>query len=170
KEDLWIASSSGGTDVCTAFILGSPILPVYAGELQCRGRGADIKSFNMAGESVIEDISELVLTKPFPSMPIYFWNDDDGSRLQESSFDMFPSILLHGDYLKITDRGTCVIYGRSDATINRGGIRIGTSEIYRAVDQVPTVSDSLIVDIPDQEGESFVPLFVVMKDGYQLTD
>lgn len=170
KEDLWIASSSGGTDVCTAFILGSPILPVYAGELQCRGLGADIKSFNMAGESVIEDIGELVLTKPFPSMPIYFWNDEDGSRLQESYFDMFPGIWRHGDYLKITDRGTCVIYGRSDATINRGGIRIGTSEIYRAVDQVPTVSDSLIVDIPDQEGESFVPLFVVMKDGYQLTD
>src|SRR5699024_1417830 len=119
---------------------------------------------------VIEDIGELVLTKPFPSMPIYFWNDEDGSRLQESYFDMFTGIWRHGDYLKITDRGTCVIYGRSDATINREGIGICTSEIYRAVDQVPTVSDSLIVDIPDQEGESFVPLFVVMKDGYQLTD
>src|SRR5699024_5833565 len=95
---------------------------------------------------------------------------EDGSRLQERYFDMFPGIWRHGDYLKITDRGTCVIYGRSDATINRGGIRIGTSEIYRAVDQVPTVSDSLIVDIPDQEGESFVPLFNVMKDRYQIKD
>src|SRR5699024_3926449 len=110
------------------------------------------------------------LNKLFHSMPIYFLNDEDGSRHQESYFDMFPGIWRHGDYLKITDRGRCVSYGRSDATINRGGTRIGTSEIYRAVDQVPTVSDSLIVDIPDQEGESFVPLFVVMKDGYQLTD
>src|SRR5699024_898120 len=112
----------------------------------------------------------LVLTEPFPSMPIYFWNDQDGVRLHESYFDVYPGIWRHGDYLKITDRHTCVIYGRSDATINRGGIRIGTSEIYRAVDQISQVADSLIVDIPKNDGDSFVPLFVVMKEGYPLTD
>ncbi|MBY7142166.1 acetoacetate--CoA ligase [Virgibacillus sp. NKC19-3] len=170
KEDLWIASSSGGTDVCTAFILGAPILPVYAGELQCRGLGAKIESFNDNGEPEIEEVGELVLTEPFPSMPIYFWNDADGSRLHDSYFDMYPGIWRHGDYLKITDRGTCVIYGRSDATINRGGVRIGTSEIYRAVDQIKEIADSLIVDIPTNNSDSFTPLFVVMADGYKLTD
>src|SRR5699024_700202 len=143
KKDLWIASACGGTDVCTAFILGVPILPVYAGELQCRGLGAKIESYNDDANPQIEEVGELVLTEPFPSMPIYFWNDADGSRLRESYFDVFPGIWRHGDYLKITDRHTCVIYGRSDATINRGGIRIGTSEIYRAVDHVNEVSDSL---------------------------
>ncbi|MUK89437.1 acetoacetate--CoA ligase [Ornithinibacillus sp. L9] len=170
KDDLWIASASGGTDVCTAFILGVPTLPVYAGELQCRGLGAKIESFNDHGQPRMEEVGELVLTEPFPSMPIYFWNDRDGSRLHDSYFDMFPGIWRHGDYLKITKRGTCVIYGRSDATINRGGIRIGTSEIYRAVDQVKEVSDSLIVDIPRKNGDSFVPLFVIMKDGNELTE
>ncbi|WP_188455986.1 acetoacetate--CoA ligase [Virgibacillus oceani] len=170
KKDLWIASVSGGTDVCTAFILGSPILPVYAGELQCRGLGAKIESFNDNALPEIEAVGELVLTEPFPSMPIYFWNDDDGSRLHDSYFDDFPGIWRHGDYLKVTDRNTCVIYGRSDATINRGGVRIGTSEIYSAVDQVKQVADSLIVDVPDSNGDSFVPLFVVMKDDLELTE
>ncbi|MBU8565229.1 acetoacetate--CoA ligase [Virgibacillus pantothenticus] len=170
KKDLWIASASGGTDVCTAFILGVPTLPVYAGELQCRGLGAKIESFNDNGKPVIEEVGELVLTEPFPSMPIYFWNDPDGSRLKESYFNVFPGIWRHGDYLKITKRKTCVIYGRSDATINRGGVRIGTSEIYRAVDHIPEIADSLIVDIPQPNSDSFVPLFVVMKDGCQLTD
>ncbi|WP_217587249.1 acetoacetate--CoA ligase [Lentibacillus saliphilus] len=169
KEDLWIASASGGTDVCTAFILGVPTLPVYAGELQCRGLGASIESFNEEGQPLIEDVGELVLTEPFPSMPIYFWNDQDGSRMHDSYFDMYPEVWRHGDYLKITDRATCVIYGRSDATINRGGIRIGTSEIYRAVDQVTGIADSLIVDIP-QEDDSAVLLFVQMKPGQALTD
>src|SRR5699024_1916329 len=170
KKDLWIASASGGTDVCTAFILGAPILPVHAGELQCRGLGAKIESFNDEGKPVIEEVGELVLTEPFPSMPIYFWNDPDGSRLHESYFDEFPGIWRHGDYLKITDRLTCVIYGRSDATINRGGVRIGTSEIYRAGDQVSAVAANLIVDIQDHKGSSFVPLFVIMKDDKELTD
>ncbi|WP_163971469.1 acetoacetate--CoA ligase [Oceanobacillus halotolerans] len=169
KSDLWIASVSGGTDVCTAFVLGAPILPVYAGELQCRGLGAKIECFNDEGEAQIEEVGELVLTKPFPSMPIYFWNDEDGSRLKNSYFDVFPGIWRHGDYVKITDHGSCVIYGRSDATINRGGVRIGTSEIYRAVDQIKEIADSLIVDIPLGKGESFVPLFVLMKEGQILT-
>ncbi|MFC3041692.1 acetoacetate--CoA ligase [Virgibacillus xinjiangensis] len=170
KEDLWIASVSGGTDVCTAFILGAPTLPVYAGELQCRGLGAKLESYSEQGTPRIEEVGELVLTEPFPSMPIYFWNDPDGTRLYHSYFDVFPGIWCHGDYLKITERGTGVIYGRSDATINRGGIRIGSSEIYRAVDQVNEVEDSLIVDIPDGEGSSSTPLFIVMKDGATLTD
>src|SRR5690625_762751 len=170
KKDLWISSVSGGTDVCTAFILGAPILSVYAGELQCRGLGAKIESFSYDGKPKINEVGELVLTEPLPSMPIYFWNDTDGSRLHESYFDMFPGIWRHGDYLKITDRGTCVIYGRSDATINRGGIRIGTSEIYRAVDQISDIADSLIVDIPVKDGGSIVPLFVVMAEGKELTE
>ncbi|QKY71075.1 acetoacetate--CoA ligase [Lentibacillus sp. CBA3610] len=170
KEDLWIASASGGTDVCTAFILGSPTLPVYAGELQCRGLGAKIESFDDNANPQIEEVGELVLTEPFPSMPIYFWNDEDGSRLRDSYFDVFPGIWRHGDYLKVTDRHTCVIYGRSDATINRGGIRIGTSEIYRAVDHVSEVSDSLIVDVPKGDGDSCTPLFILMKEGKELTD
>lgn len=171
KKDLWIASASGGTDVCTAFILGAPILPVYAGELQCRGLGAKIESFTDEGQPQIDEVGELVLTKPFPSMPIYFWNDEDGSRLHDSYFNVFDDIWRHGDYLKITDRQTCVIYGRSDATINRGGIRIGTSEIYRAVDYVRQVADSLIVDIPKNNGaDSYTPLFVTMQNGEELTE
>ena len=169
KQDVWIASASGGTDVCTAFISGTPILPVYAGELQCRALGAKIESFSDDGNPQIEEVGELVLTKPFPSMPIYFWGDPDGSRLYDSYFDVFPGIWCHGDYLKVTDRHTCVIYGRSDATINRAGIRIGTSEIYRAVDQVKAVADSLIVDIP-KGNDSETPLFVQMKEGYELTE
>lgn len=172
KEDLWIASVSGGTDVCTAFILGVPILPVYAGELQCRGLGAKIESFDEGGEAHLEEVGELVLTELFPPMPIYFWNDPDGKRMHDSYFDVYPGIWRHGDYLKITKRHTCVIYGRSDATINRGGVRIGTSEIYRAVDHVKEVADSLIVDIPRDDadsGNSFVPLFVVIKDGHTLS-
>jgi acetoacetyl-CoA synthetase len=170
KKDLWIASVSGGTDVCTAFILGSPVLPVHAGELQCRGLGAKVESFDDAGDPRLNEVGELVLTEPFPSMPIYFWNDAGGSRLYESYFSLYDGIWSHGDYIKVTDRGTCVIYGRSDATINRGGIRIGTSEIYRAVDKIPEVADSLIVDIPSPSGDSVTPLFVLLKDGYQLTD
>lgn len=170
KEDLSIASISGGTDVCTAFILGVPTLPVYAGELQCRGLGAKVESYDDYANPQINEVGELVLTEPFPAMPIYLWNDEDGTRMHDSYFDMYPGIWRHGDYIKITERGTCVIYGRSDATINRGGIRIGTSEIYRAVDQIKEIDDSLIVDIPLENGDSFVPLFVLMKDDHKLTD
>lgn len=170
KRDLWIASISGGTDMCTAFILGAPILPVHAGELQCRGLGAKIESFSDDARSLVNEIGELVITEPMPSMPIYFLNDDDGSRLHESYFDMFPGVWRHGDFLKVTERGSCVIYGRSDATINRGGIRIGTSEIYRAVDHIDDIVDSLIVEIPVEDNESIVPLFVIMEEGTTLTD
>ncbi|MCF3944793.1 acetoacetate--CoA ligase [Oceanobacillus alkalisoli] len=169
KADLWIASVSGGTDVCTAFVIGAPILPVYAGELQCRGLGAKVESFDEAGLAHIDEVGELVLTEPFPAMPIFFWDDAAGTRLYESYFDLYDGIWSHGDYIKVTNRGTCVIYGRSDATINRGGIRIGTSEIYRAVDKIPEIEDSLIVDIPSPSGDSITPLFIVLKEGYELT-
>lgn len=170
KEDLWIASVSGGTDVCTAFVTGAPILPVYAGELQCRGLGAKIESFDENGIAHINEVGELVLTAPFPSMPIYFWNDSDGARLHESYFALYDGIWSHGDYIKITERGSCVIYGRSDATINQGGIRIGTAEIYRAIDYIPEIEDSLIIDIPSPSRDSITPLFVVLKEGFELTD
>ncbi|MFD1453422.1 acetoacetate--CoA ligase [Oceanobacillus sojae] len=170
KNDIWLSSVSGGTDVCTAFLLGSPILPVYAGEIQCAGLGAKIESFDEDGNALTNEIGELVLTAPFPSMPIYFWNDESGFRMYHSYFDTFPGVWCHGDYIKLTDRNTAIIYGRSDATINRGGIRIGTSEIYRAADQVKAVENSLMVDLPQGNGDSITPLFVVLKDGEELTE
>ncbi|MFD1065139.1 acetoacetate--CoA ligase [Oceanobacillus locisalsi] len=170
KDDIFVSSASGGTDVCTAFLLGSPTLPVYAGEIQCPGLGAKIESFDADGNALTNEIGELVLTAPFPSMPIYFWNDESGLRMYHSYFDTFPGIWCHGDYIKLTDRNTAVIYGRSDATINRGGIRIGTSEIYRVTDYVAAVEDSLIIDLPKGNGDSITPLFVVVKDGGELTE
>ncbi|WP_040983434.1 acetoacetate--CoA ligase [Oceanobacillus jeddahense] len=170
KNDIWVSSVSGGTDVCTAFLLGSPTQPVYAGEIQCAGLGAKIESFDEDGNSIIDEIGELVLTAPFPSMPIYFWNDESGLRMYHSYFDTFPGVWCHGDYIKLTKRNTTVIYGRSDATINRGGVRIGTSEIYRVTDEVTAVKDSLIVDLPRENGDSITALFVVLKDEEKLTD
>ncbi|BAC12460.1 acetoacetyl-CoA synthetase [Oceanobacillus iheyensis HTE831] len=170
KKDIWVSSVSGGTDVCTAFLLGSPTLPVYAGELQCSGLGAKVESFDSNGNSLVNEIGELVLTKPFPCMPIFFWNDDDGMRMYHSYFDTYRGVWCHGDYIKITEKGTSIIYGRSDATINRGGIRIGTSEIYRAVDQIEEVEDSLMIDLPQTNGDSITPLFVVMKNSKPFTD
>ena len=170
KQDLWLASVSGGTDVCTAFVGGCPLLPVHAGRIQCRALGADVRAFDENGNPVIGELGELVITKPMPSMPIYFWNDPEGKRYFESYFDMYPGVWRHGDWIKIQPDGSCQIYGRSDSTINRGGVRIGTSEIYRAVESVPEVSDSLVVDISDEKGKSSLLLFVVLKDGVQLTD
>lgn len=170
KSDVWLFSTSGGTDVCTAFIGGSPLLPVRTEELQARALGAALRAFNDNGEEVIEEIGELVITEPMPSMPIYFWNDEDGSRYKSSYFDVYPGIWRHGDFIKITSRGSGIIYGRSDATINRGGIRMGTSDIYNALDGIPELLDSLIVDIPIGNGQSYMPLFVVLKKGAELTD
>lgn len=169
KQDLLLASASGGTDVCSAFILGCPILPVYSGELQCRGLGCAIEAFDDVGQKTA-DIGELVLTKPIPSMPIYFWNDPENHRYTDSYFDHYPGIWRHGDYLSINERGGCVIYGRSDATINRGGVRMGTSEIYSAIEKLSEVSDSLIVDIPISSEQSVMPLFIVLKEGEALTE
>ncbi|WP_243387925.1 acetoacetate--CoA ligase [Bacillus kexueae] len=170
KEDVWLFSTSGGTDLCTAFVGGAPYLPVHAGELQARALGAAVYAYNDQGESLIDDIGELVITKPMPSMPIYFWNDPSNERYTDSYFDTYPGIWRHGDFIKITQQGSCIIYGRSDATINRGGIRMGTSEIYNALESISQIQDSLVVDIPISEDQSYMPIFVVLKDGEALQD
>ncbi|WP_349774464.1 acetoacetate--CoA ligase [Mesobacillus maritimus] len=170
KKDVWLYSTSGGTDVCSGFVGGSALLPVYRGEIQARSLGVAVQAYNDAGKAVYDEIGELVVTEPMPSMPIYFWNDETGERYRNSYFDVFPDVWRHGDFIKISPKGSSVIYGRSDATINRGGIRMGTSEIYSALEVIPTVVDSLIIDIPLNEENSFMPLFVVLKEGVELTD
>ncbi len=168
--DTWLFSTSGGTDVCTAFVGGVPTLPVYLGELQARALGADLHAYGPGGEDLVGEVGELVITQPMPCMPIYFWGDDDGTRLRESYFDTYPGVWRHGDWIEITDRGTAIIYGRSDSTINRGGIRMGTSEIYRAVLSLEEIDDALVVDVPRDGEESWMPLFVVLADGATLDD
>lgn len=170
KKDLWLASMSGGTDVCSAFVGGNATWPVYAGEIQCRALGCNLQSFDENGKPVIDEVGEMVVTEPMPSMPVGFWNDPGFKRYRESYFEMFPGVWRHGDWTKITPRHGVIIYGRSDATLNRGGVRIGTSEIYRAVDQVKEVKDSLIICVEKDGGEFWMPLFVVMQDGHMLDD
>jgi len=170
KEDLWLASMSGGTDVCSAFVGGNPMLPVYSGEIQCRALGCALEAFDENGTSVRGQVGEMVITKPMPSMPIYFWNDPDFIRYRESYFEMYEGVWRHGDWIKVTSRDGIIIYGRSDATLNRGGVRIGTSEVYRAVDTVEEVKDSLVVCVEKPGGEFWMPLFVVMKEGKKLDD
>ncbi len=169
-SDTWLFSTSGGTDLCTAFVGGTPLEPVYEGELQARALGAAIESWDPEGVAHIGEVGELVITKPMPSMPIYFWGDEDGSRYHEAYFDTYPGIWRHGDWIEITDRGTAIISGRSDATINRGGIRMGTAEIYRVVLAVDDIVDALVVDIPVDGADAWMPLFVVLRDGAPLTD
>ncbi|MDQ6914801.1 MAG: acetoacetate--CoA ligase [Actinomycetota bacterium] len=170
KPDLWLFSTSGGTDVCTAFVGGVPTLPVYRGELQGRALGAAVRAFDEAGREVVDQVGELVITEPMPSMPLFFWNDPDGARYRESYFDVYPGVWRHGDWIEITARGTAVIYGRSDSTINRQGVRMGTSEIYRAVLAVPEVVDALVIDLPRPGTEGWMPLFVVLGEGAELDD
>jgi acetoacetyl-CoA synthetase len=170
KKDLWLASMSGGTDVCSAFVGGNPTWPVYAGEIQCRALGCKLEAFNEDGQPVTGEVGEMVITAPMPSMPVYFWNDPEYTRYRESYFEMFPNVWRHGDWIEITPRQGIIIYGRSDATLNRGGIRIGTSEIYRAVDTVKEVKDSLIICLEKDGGEFWMPLFVVMQENVALTD
>ena len=167
-EDTWLFSTSGGTDLCTAFVGGVAMLPVYRGEIQARALGAAVEAWNEDGEPVVEEVGELVVTEPMPSMPLYFWGDEDGSRYRESYFEMFPGVWRHGDWLELTRRGTAVIYGRSDSTINRGGIRMGTAEIYRAVLGIEEIVDALVVDLPRPGTDGWMPLFVVMRDGAEL--
>jgi acetoacetyl-CoA synthetase len=169
KPDLWLYSTSGGTDVCTAFVGGCPTLPVYSGELQCRALGCAVEAWDEQGRSVVDAVGELVVTRPMPSMPLYLWGDYDGERYRESYFSMYPGVWRHGDWIRITQRGGAVIYGRSDATINRGGVRMGTSEIYRAAGAVPEVLDGLVVDVP-RRGELCIVLFVVLREGVTLDD
>jgi acetoacetyl-CoA synthetase len=169
-RDTWLFSTSGGTDLCTAFVGGVPTLPVYKGELQARSLGAKIEAFDEEGNAVIDEVGELVITEPMPSMPVFFWGDEDGSRYRGSYFEQYPGIWRHGDWIEITSRGTAIIYGRSDSTINRGGIRMGTSEIYRAVSAVEEVLDSLVVDVPKAGTEGWMPLFVVLREGVDLDE
>jgi acetoacetyl-CoA synthetase len=168
--DTWLFSTSGGTDVCTAFVGGVPTLPVYMGELQGRALGCAVEAWSPAGEPLVDEVGELVITKPMPSMPIYFWGDESGERYREAYFEMFPGVWRHGDWIEITSRDTAIIYGRSDSTINRGGVRMGTSEIYRALLALPEVLDALVVDLPKPGTDGWISLFVVLSDGQQLSD
>jgi acetoacetyl-CoA synthetase len=169
-RDTWLFSTSGGTDLCTAFVGGVPTRPVYVGELQARMLGAAVEAWSPDGTPLVDEVGELVIAKPMPSMPIYFWGDESGERYRDSYFSMWPGVWRHGDWIKITDRGTAVIYGRSDSTINRGGVRMGTSEIYRAALAVPEVVDALVIDVPKQHTDGWMPLFVVLRDGASLSD
>jgi acetoacetyl-CoA synthetase len=168
--ELWLFSMSGGTDLCTAFVGGVPTLPVYRGELQARALGAKVEAWSAEGASLAGEVGELVVTAPMPSMPVRLWGDDDGSRYRASYFEMFPGVWRHGDWIEITDRETAIITGRSDATINRGGIRMGTAEIYRAVLALDEVVDALVVDLPRAGTQGYMPLFVVLREGADLDD
>ena len=170
RPDLWLTSIAGGTDFASAFVGGVPILSVYPGEIQCRCLGASVAAFDEAGNPLSNAVGELVCTEPMPSMPIYFWKDDGGVRYRDSYFDMYPHVWRHGDWIRFTPRGGAVIYGRSDATINRHGIRMGTSELYRAVEDLPEIMDSLVVDLEYLGRDSYMPLFVVLRPGCELTD
>jgi acetoacetyl-CoA synthetase len=171
-SDVWLFSTSGGTDVCTAFVGGCPLLPVYEGELQCRSLGCAVEAWDEHGNSLLDEVGELVITKPMPSMPLFLWGDPDDERLRESYFAMYPGIWRHGDWIRITPRGGAIIYGRSDSTINRQGVRMGTSEIYRAAGAVEEVLDALVVDIPrdGSDGELWMVLFVVLREGTVLDE
>ena len=167
---MWLVSFSGGTDLCTGFVGGCPLLPVRAGEIQCRCLGADVQAFGPDGRPLVDAVGELVITQPMPSMPVGFWGDADGNRYRESYFATYPGVWRHGDWMKLTPDGGVVIYGRSDSTINRMGVRIGTAEIYRAVEAVPEVADSLVVDLEGQGGASWMSLFVVLADATPIDE
>ncbi|MGH7705937.1 MAG: acetoacetate--CoA ligase [Candidatus Dormibacteria bacterium] len=168
RSDLWVASLSGGTDLCTAFVLGCPGLPVRAGVIQCRGLGAKIEAFDGAGAPVVDEVGELVIREPMPSMPICFWGDPVGERYRASYFTTYPGVWRHGDWVRIRRDGGVVIYGRSDSTINRHGVRMGTSEIYRVVEELAEVEDSLVVDVARAGGDSQMLLFVRLAPGHSL--
>lgn len=167
-ERIPLFSSSGGTDVATAFVGGSPMLPIRMGEIPGPCLGVNVQSWNSSGESVVGEVGELVVTEPMPSMPLYFWNDPDGDRYRSSYFDMFPGVWRHGDWIEFTRHGSAIIHGRSDATLNRMGIRIGTAEIYQAVERLDEVTEALAVGVDCRDGEYWLPLFVVLKPGLTL--
>ncbi len=171
SDSVQLASVSGGTDVCSAFVGAAPTVPVYAGEISCRSLGCAVEAFDETGRSVVDELGELVITRPMPSMPVGFWGDADGSRYREAYFHDFPGVWRHGDWITITEKGTCVVTGRSDATLNRGGVRLGTAEFYSVVESLPGVADSLVVHLEDDEGGAgTLMLFVVLADGQQLDD
>jgi acetoacetyl-CoA synthetase len=169
KKDVLLSSISGGTDIASCFVLGNPTAPVYRGEIQCRGFGMNVQVFDDDGKPVVGAKGELVCTAPFPSMPIYFWNDPDGAKYRAGYFERFPDTWCHGDYMELTPRGTAIIYGRSDATLNPGGVRIGTAEIYRQVEQLDEVEESLVIG-QDWDNDVRVVLFVRLRDGLALDD
>ncbi len=168
KGDVVLSSIAGGTDIISCFALGNPILPVYAGELQCCGLGMAVAAFDDDGNPIVEEQGELVCTRPFPSMPIYFWNDPEDRKYREAYFQTYPNVWHHGDYIVMTSRGGVIMYGRSDATLNPGGVRIGTAEIYRVVENIPEIEDSLVVG-QDWDNDVRVILFLKMKEGHELT-
>lgn len=170
KADQWLAPISGGTDLAGAFVLGHPGMAVRAGEMQCRALGNAVHAYDAHGNALVDEVGELVCTEPLPSMPLYFWGDEDGSRLFDSYFADYPGIWRHGDWISINAEGASVIYGRSDATINRKGLRLGSAEIYQAVEGLDSVMDSLVVDLEFLGRESFMPLFVVPAPGVALDD
>ena len=170
SRDVLLNSFSGGTDICTGIVGSSPILPVYEGEISCRLLGAPVEAYNEQAESVVEEVGELVITSPMPSMPICLWGDADGSRYRESYFNLYPNIWRHGDWIKISARGSCVIQGRSDSTLNRGGVRMGTSEFYAVVEDIPEVKDSLVVYIDSSGTDGKLLLFIVLNLGRQLDE
>jgi acetoacetyl-CoA synthetase len=167
--DVYLVPVSGGTDLVSAFVGGVPTLPVRSGEMSCRCLGAAVAAFDDAGNAVVDEVGELVCTKPMPSMPLFFWGDESNERYLDSYYDVWPGVWRHGDWIMITATGGAIIYGRSDATINRGGIRMGTSELYSAVEALPEVTDSLVVDLEFLGRESYMPLFVVLRDGVSLS-
>ena len=168
KSDILLGSTSGGTDPCTGFLGSCPLLPVRAGELQCRCLGVNARAFDESGRSLIDEVGEMVITEPMPSMPLYLWNDPDNSHYIASYFDMYPGVWRHGDWVKFSSRGSGVILGRSDSTINRLGVRMGSSEIYSAVEDLAEVTDSLVIGFEPPGGGYLMPLFIVLKDGIEL--
>jgi acetoacetyl-CoA synthetase len=170
QPDVQLSSLSGGTDVCTAFVGGAPVLPVRAGVIPARMLGCAVEAFDPDGRPVVGEVGELVITGPMPSMPVAFWNDPDGSRLREAYFDFYPGVWRHGDWIKLNADGSCVIYGRSDSTLNRGGVRMGTAEFYRVVEELPGVSDSLVIDTSAAGAEGKLLLYVVLEPGVALDD
>ncbi|TQJ86648.1 acetoacetate--CoA ligase [Streptomyces sp. SLBN-31] len=170
RDDLWIASVSGGTDVCSCFAGAVPTLPVYIGELQAAGLGTDLQSWDANGEPLTDEVGELVVTNPMPSMPIRFWNDPDGSRYHDSYFDTYPGVWRHGDWITITSRGSVVIHGRSDSTLNRQGVRMGSADIYEAVERLPEIKESLVIGIEQPDGGYWMPLFVHLAPGATLDE
>ena len=167
KSDLQLSSISGGTDIISCFMLGNPTLPVYAGEIQCKGLGMKVEAYNGKGESVVGEKGELVCSEPFPSMPVYFWDDDSGEKYRKAYFDKYAGIWAHGDYIKITENGGIIVYGRSDATLNPGGVRIGTAEIYRIVEEMNEIADSIVVG-KKFNGDEKIILFVVLKESIKF--
>jgi acetoacetyl-CoA synthetase len=170
KSDLWVSSPSGGTELCAALAAGSPLLPVYAGEIQTRALGMDVHAWDAVGNDLIDEVGELVVTSPAPSMPLYFWNDPAGRKYHDAYFNVYPGVWRHGDFLKINARGGCYIYGRSDSTLNRFGVRIGTAEVYAILDRIEEVADGLIVCIEEPGGAFYMPLFVKLAPGLTLDE